>query len=155
MWKELGVPATPHEHELAAAFGQAEAQLAEHFRSLADARVEGDDLLNVVLLYELAEVRGWFGLRFAALAEVQASCDSVNSACHIRRMTRARDSAMALLGWMCLALTLTPGSVFASTRAPQVGEPFPDIALRTLDGEERRVSDFRGTKLVLHVFASW
>ena len=43
----------------------------------------------------------------------------------------------------------------AGAQGPDVGEPFPDIALRTLDGEERRVSDFRGTKLVLHVFASW
>ena len=37
----------------------------------------------------------------------------------------------------------------------EVGQPFPDLALRTLDGGVRRVSDFRGSKVVLHVFASW
>lgn len=50
-----------------------------------------------------------------------------------------------------LVLTALP----ALAAPPEVGEPFPDLALRTLDGEVARVSDYRGTKLVLHVFASW
>ena len=36
-----------------------------------------------------------------------------------------------------------------------VGEPFPDLALPTLDGETRSVSDYLGQKVILHVFASW
>lgn len=37
----------------------------------------------------------------------------------------------------------------------EVGEPFPDITLPTLDGEAMSIADFRGQKVVLHVFASW
>ena len=37
----------------------------------------------------------------------------------------------------------------------RVGEPFPQIAMPTLDGELRSIADFRGRKVVLHVFASW
>ena len=37
-----------------------------------------------------------------------------------------------------------------------VGEPFPTIALPALeDGRPRSIADFRGKKVVLHVFASW
>ncbi len=38
----------------------------------------------------------------------------------------------------------------------QVGEPFPDMLLPSLaDGQPRSLADFRGRKVVLHVFASW
>ena len=38
----------------------------------------------------------------------------------------------------------------------EVGEPFPDLRLPTLeDGRLRSIADFRGERLVLHVFASW
>lgn len=38
----------------------------------------------------------------------------------------------------------------------QVGQPFPEIAFPSL-GDDRPMSlaDFRGKKLLLHVFASW
>ncbi|MBT8486843.1 MAG: hypothetical protein HKO59_04875 [Phycisphaerales bacterium] len=36
-----------------------------------------------------------------------------------------------------------------------VGEPFPDLVLPLLDGEPCSVADYRGQKLILHVFASW
>ena len=37
-----------------------------------------------------------------------------------------------------------------------VGEPFPDLAFPSLDdGTPARLSDFRGRKVMLHVFASW
>jgi hypothetical protein len=37
-----------------------------------------------------------------------------------------------------------------------VGEAFPDLAFPSLeDGTPRRLSDFRGRKVMLHVFASW
>jgi hypothetical protein len=36
------------------------------------------------------------------------------------------------------------------------GQPFPDIVLPSADGgRPMSVSDFRGEKVVLHVFASW
>ena len=38
----------------------------------------------------------------------------------------------------------------------EVGEPFPDFAFPSLeDGTPTTISDFRGKKLLLHVFASW
>jgi len=38
----------------------------------------------------------------------------------------------------------------------EVGEGFPDIAFPSLsDGTPTRMSDFRGRKVMLHVFASW
>ena len=37
-----------------------------------------------------------------------------------------------------------------------VGRPFPDLVLPSLaDGRPASVHDFRGTRLVLHIFASW
>ncbi len=37
-----------------------------------------------------------------------------------------------------------------------VGEIFPDLAFPSLDdGAAKRLSDFRGRKVMLHVFASW
>ena len=37
-----------------------------------------------------------------------------------------------------------------------VGELFPDLAFPSLeDGAPTRLSDFRGHKVMLHVFASW
>lgn len=37
-----------------------------------------------------------------------------------------------------------------------VGEPFPTIAFPALaDGEPASIADFRGHRLILHVFASW
>ncbi len=38
----------------------------------------------------------------------------------------------------------------------RVGEPFPSIALPSLDdGKLRSIDAFRGQKVVLHLFASW
>ncbi len=54
-----------------------------------------------------------------------------------------------------VTVLLLPSVASASAPVIEVGEPFPDLALRTLDGEVSRVSNYRGTKLVLHVFASW
>ena len=37
-----------------------------------------------------------------------------------------------------------------------IGEPFPDLTLPSLeDGSPAAISDFRGQRLILHVFASW
>lgn len=51
----------------------------------------------------------------------------------------------------------------ANATAPQrrtspfaVGDIFPDLAFPSLeDGTPARLSDFRGKKVMLHVFASW
>ena len=38
----------------------------------------------------------------------------------------------------------------------QVGQAFPHLVLPTIDtGEPLSVADFRGEKLILHLFASW
>ncbi len=37
----------------------------------------------------------------------------------------------------------------------EVGEPFPTLVLPDLDGEPGSIADYRGTKVVLHIFASW
>jgi hypothetical protein len=38
----------------------------------------------------------------------------------------------------------------------EVGSPFPTLSLPSLDdGRPASVADFRGRKLILHVFASW
>ncbi|HEX5588071.1 MAG TPA: TlpA disulfide reductase family protein [Acidimicrobiia bacterium] len=51
-----------------------------------------------------------------------------------------------------------PGSQIGSLAEPgvaQVGEPAPDFALTTLDGGTVRLSDLRGTPVVLNFWASW
>lgn len=38
----------------------------------------------------------------------------------------------------------------------EVGKPFPTLAFPSLeDGQPRSITEFRGKKLILHVFASW
>lgn len=38
----------------------------------------------------------------------------------------------------------------------EVGRPFPELTLPSLeDGRPRSISEFRGRKLILHIFASW
>jgi len=38
----------------------------------------------------------------------------------------------------------------------EVGKPFPTLAFPSLeDGHPRSITEFRGKKLILHVFASW
>lgn len=55
-----------------------------------------------------------------------------------------------------IILILGDTVIFAEQPRIEVGEPFPDIVLPALDdGSARRISDYRGHKLILHVFASW
>ena len=38
----------------------------------------------------------------------------------------------------------------------QVGEPFPNISFPSLeDGKAASIADYRGQKVLLHIFASW
>jgi hypothetical protein len=72
---------------------------------------------------------------------------------------------LAAAAWLALA----PFAVAGCTHDPEpavlppeidatqltVGQPFPALVLPSLDGTPRAVADFRGEKLILHVFASW
>ncbi len=38
----------------------------------------------------------------------------------------------------------------------KVGEPFPPLVLPSLeDGKRKSIAEFRGQKVILHIFASW
>jgi cytochrome oxidase Cu insertion factor (SCO1/SenC/PrrC family) len=37
----------------------------------------------------------------------------------------------------------------------EVGVPFPDLLLPDLDGRPASVAQWRGRKVILHIFASW
>ncbi len=58
-------------------------------------------------------------------------------------------------GWVWL--NQAPPEAQADTRAPEpaVGHPAPDFVLTTLDGAEFRLSDHRGTPVVLNFWATW
>ncbi len=53
----------------------------------------------------------------------------------------------------------TAGSSSAAVSNPvpslEVGQPFPEIVLPSLGGEPMSISSFRGTKVAMHVWASW
>jgi len=59
----------------------------------------------------------------------------------------------------CLSLAgLTAAASPAWAQQPEIveGEPFPEIVLPDMEtGEPASIRDFRGQKVVLHVFASW
>lgn len=64
--------------------------------------------------------------------------------------TRILVSTVAMV--MCFAAH--PASAAPSDLA--VGKPFPNLALPALDGgRAMSIADFRGKKVILHVFASW
>nr|PZN41797.1 MAG: hypothetical protein DIU70_06090 [Bacillota bacterium] len=54
---------------------------------------------------------------------------------------------------LVLALLLRPAD--AKGRQPQPGEPAPDFALETLDGQVVRLSDLRGQVVLLNFWATW
>lgn len=66
--------------------------------------------------------------------------------------------ALALLVGL-LPIFLPASSVFAVDESPVIGvkrgEMYPDFVLPTLDGELKRLSDYRGKKILLFHFASW
>ena len=58
-------------------------------------------------------------------------------------------------GLLALVVAFSSGGRLAA-QAIEVGEPFPLVHLPRLDGgQPGSVADYRGKKLVLHVFASW
>ncbi len=58
-----------------------------------------------------------------------------------------------------LVVTLAVAMSIADRRSSggfQVGEPFPDLVLPSLEnGRPLSLAHFRGKKIILHVFASW
>ena len=53
-----------------------------------------------------------------------------------------------------LSIAMSPSVIEAAEL--KAGEPFPDLVFPSLDGGAPvSLSDFRGNKVVLHVFASW
>ena len=61
-------------------------------------------------------------------------------------------TAATLAVGVLMTMSLSP----STAAALEVGQPFPDLVLPALeDGRPTSLADFRGRKLVLHVFASW
>jgi len=60
------------------------------------------------------------------------------------------------LSAVCACLFLVAAVGVHAQPVIRKGEPFPAIVLPTMaDGSPASITDFRGTKVVLHVFASW
>jgi hypothetical protein len=56
----------------------------------------------------------------------------------------------------CVLSLALAGPALAGEVTLAVGRPFPDLTLPALDdGKPLSIQDFRGQKLILHVFASW
>ncbi len=56
------------------------------------------------------------------------------------------------------AALLAISGMAAQAEPPKIelGKPFPDLLLPSMeDGSPTSIADFRGRKLILHVFASW
>ena len=59
---------------------------------------------------------------------------------------------------LALAMPFMALTAAAEDRPPigtKTGEMYPDFVLPTLDGEIKRLSDFRGKRILLFHFASW
>ena len=53
-------------------------------------------------------------------------------------------------------LTFFPDtSMAAQKRAVKIGDPAPDFCMQSLDGRTIRLSDYRGKRVLLFVWASW
>ena len=60
------------------------------------------------------------------------------------------------LSMTAVAISVAGGSAFAASPDLTVGKPFPNLVLPALDGgRAMSIADFRGKKVILHVFASW
>jgi len=69
------------------------------------------------------------------------------------RRPRSPGAIAALVSFFALAVGASPAR---SAVTIQAGKPFPNLVLPALeDGSPRSLLDYRGRKVVLHVFASW
>lgn len=61
-----------------------------------------------------------------------------------------------LLLLFVLLLSASLGSAAERPDSIRVGAPFPNVVLPSLkDGRPMSIADFRGKKVILHIFASW
>ncbi len=59
-----------------------------------------------------------------------------------------------LLGIMLMFVL--PGYAQSQPPVLEIGKPFPVISLPAMrDGEAMSIADYRGKRVVLHIFASW
>ncbi len=71
--------------------------------------------------------------------------------------TSARHFVVTLLPLIAIAV---PSETRAQSSTPshnfEVGTPFPTLSFPSLDnGRPASIADFRGQKVILHIFASW
>ncbi len=52
-------------------------------------------------------------------------------------------------------MSASPKLTMPEKRTVKIGDPAPDVVLLTLDGGELRLSDYRGKRILLFVWASW
>ena len=69
-------------------------------------------------------------------------------------------SALLVTGLACLVAIGVAGRAAAQQsqlpEAFRVGKPFPTLAFPSLEtGRPASIADYRGERLILHVFASW
>ncbi len=73
-------------------------------------------------------------------------------------------AALALLTIAAYALTIPGGSIYSASGSAEIaqtpavvkiGAPAPEIAFTTVDGTQRRLSEFRGRPVMLWLFATW
>ena len=60
--------------------------------------------------------------------------------------------------WLAASMVATPPDALAQAQVAgfEVGRPFPAISFPALeDGRPRSIADFRGERVILHIFASW
>lgn len=63
---------------------------------------------------------------------------------------------MFLAGSILFVLSMVGFGLPVSETRFQVGETFPNLALPSLqDGRPTSLAQFRGKKVILHIFASW
>jgi hypothetical protein len=77
-------------------------------------------------------------------------------------MTSARFTAIVLAGAMslvgCGRASEGPGDSLDQSRSPQPGSraaPAPDFSIETFDGDRFRLSEQRGTPVVINFWESW
>jgi len=65
-------------------------------------------------------------------------------------------SLIAITTAVCGSLALMTSGAAAQTPRIEEGRPFPGLTLPSMtDGSPMSMAEFRGKKVVLHVFASW
>lgn len=75
---------------------------------------------------------------------------------HITGSASLLSAGVLLAGAFALAACATRDDPAPAPPVIEVGRPFPALHLPdATDGRPRSIADFRGRKVLLHVFASW